>query len=427
MPMLNRQTLNPVFQEVSITALTPGLLEKFTRLWYACPTDLPDLGKTYSAREQGRLEGQAARLLDGLVFEIKHLPRDPKDRQAIQERIQSVVFAFAKTSLGVEDRHLELVKKYHFVEIAREFAQKAREFDASIDSEDIYQASRNVLTMNFLQLILDLPVELTPAVFAYSMLYPYTDNYLDDPSISPNAKKLFNDHLRLRLVGEDMVPMNHSEQAIFDLVKMIENQFDRSHYPQVYENLLAIHLAQTRSLRLHRGLHLGATSPYEVDVLGLSFEKGGMAVVADGCLVAGSLLPIQAEFMYGYGVFTQLIDDLEDLARDRQDGILTLFTHTSRAWKLDAITNQLFNLGTQVFTLMEPFASPVSLEFKELIARCINPLLIDSATQSPAFYNRPYLKNIETHLPFRPAFLAKQRRKLEHQKLSAIKLFDGLI
>ena len=31
--------------------------------------------------------------------------------------------------------------------------------------------------------LLGLPVEVTPAVFAYSMLYPYTDNYLDDPAI----------------------------------------------------------------------------------------------------------------------------------------------------------------------------------------------------------------------------------------------------
>jgi hypothetical protein len=130
--------------------------------------------------------------------------------------------------------------------------------------------------------------------------------------------------------------------------------------------------------------------------------------------------------MYGYGVFTQLMDDLEDLARDRRDGILTLFTQACRAWKLDAMTNQLFNLSTRVFNLMDGFASPESMEFKSLINRCINPLLIDSATQAPACYNRSYLKDLEVYMPFRPFFIARARRKLEHHKISAIKLLDVL-
>jgi hypothetical protein len=267
-----------------------------------------------------------------------------------------------------------------------------------------------------------MPVELTPSIFAYSMLYPYTDNFLDDPSIDLNLKRLFNERLRRRLLGEHQVAMNHCEQAIHRLINMIEDQFERLRYPQVYESLLAIHQAQTKSLRLHQ-----TASPYQTDVLGLSFEKGGMAVVADGCLVAGSLLPIQAEFMYGYGVFTQLMDDLEDLAQDRQDGILTIFSQSARAWQLDAITNQLLHLGTRVFDLIDAFGSPESLEFKTLIFKCIQPLIVDAASQSPASFSRAYLKSLETHLPFRYAFLANQRRKFKRQKITATKLIEALI
>ncbi len=40
--------------------------------------------------------------------------------------------------------------------------------------------------LDVLQLLLGIPVRVTPAIFAYSMLYPYGDNCLDDPAI-PNG------------------------------------------------------------------------------------------------------------------------------------------------------------------------------------------------------------------------------------------------
>jgi hypothetical protein len=67
-----------------------------------------------------------------------------------------------------------------FLEATTAFARMARRFDPAITSAEIYQAARNVWTANFLQLLLGMPVRVTPAIFAYSMLYPYSDNYLDE-------------------------------------------------------------------------------------------------------------------------------------------------------------------------------------------------------------------------------------------------------
>ena len=121
---------------------------------------------------------------------------------------------------------------------------------------------------------------------------PYTDNFLDDPAVPPEAKRAFNERLARRLDGEDLAPTGDRERAVYELVAMIERQFARARHPQVYESLSAIHRAQVRSL----GLLRRAASPYEVDVLGISFEKGGISVLADGYLVAGSLTPAQVEF-----------------------------------------------------------------------------------------------------------------------------------
>ena len=138
----------------------------------------------------------------------------------------------AREALEADECALETLLECGFLEATTEFARMARRFDPAITSEDIYQAGRNVWTANFLQLLLGIPVRVTPAIFAYSMLYPYSDNYLDNPAI-PTATKLgFNARFRTRLAGEPLAPRDRHEQIISDLVGIIEGQFDRARYPR---------------------------------------------------------------------------------------------------------------------------------------------------------------------------------------------------
>ena len=53
----------------------------------------------------------------------------------------------------------------------------ARKFDDDLPIGDIMQAMRNVWISNALQLLFGKEVYYSKANFAYSMLYPYTDNY----------------------------------------------------------------------------------------------------------------------------------------------------------------------------------------------------------------------------------------------------------
>ena len=115
-------------------------------------------------------------------------------------------------------------------------------------------------------------MELSPSILAYSLLYPYTDNYIDDPRISGAAKRAFNERLGRRLAGERLSPAGVKEKAIFKLVAMVEEQYSRNDNPDVFESLLSIHDAQSESLHLLRE----NAAPGEVDVHGLSFYKGGI-------------------------------------------------------------------------------------------------------------------------------------------------------
>jgi hypothetical protein len=253
------------------------------------------------------------------------------------------------------------------------------------------------------------------------MLYPYTDNYLDDASISKLTKLTFNEHFRLRLMGEQIAPENDHERIIFKLVGMIEQQYARFSFPGVYESLLDIHTGQTKSLRLVRP----NAAPGEVDVLGISIEKGGASVMADGYLVSGTLGPAQRLFSFGHGVFAQLLDDLEDVEQDHADGRLTIYSQAAGRWPLDALTNRTFHFGRKVLERLDCFelAEPV----KDLIRRGATSILIDTASRVERFYTPAYLQELEAHSPFRFSFLNKQRKDFARRNGSVVKLIETFV
>jgi hypothetical protein len=322
--------------------------------------------------------------------------------------------------LEADERALDTLLGCGFLEATTEFARMARRFDPAITSEDIYQASRNVWTANFLQLLLGLPVRVTPAIFAYSMLYPYSDNYLDNPALPDATKLAFHERFQLRLSGEPIALRDRHEQIISDLVGIIEGQFDRARYPQIFASLLAIHEAQGKSLRQLRRNQ----APRLLDVLAISFEKGGTSVLTDGYLVAGSLTAEQREYIFGFGVLTQLMDDLEDLPQNLADGFTTIFSQAAGQRSLDAITNRTLHLCARILVRLDRLGAADQAPFKQLITRSVNLLFIDSAGRAGRLYPGRYLRELEAHSPFRFAVLHKRRKQIARRQVSLTRLID---
>ena len=403
--------------------MVSDFLQQYISLWWSCDRSFPNFGITTSLKDQIENEKKLEKLINGLVFQLKDNPQPPKERLAWQERLRPGFREFARIALHLQPSQLDFIELSGMLDANIEFVRMARKFDPGIPGENIYQAGRNVMTSNFFQLLLGLPVVVTPSIFAYSMLYPYTDNYLDDPMISKVTKQTFNQRFLNRLQGKTVQLENPHEEIIDNLVQMIEGQWDRSQYPQVYENLLAIHAAQGSSM----GLTLPGASPFELDVLGISFEKGGTSVLADGYLVAGNLTPEQAKLMFGYGAFAQLIDDLEDIEQDFREGRMTIFSQTASHWPLDRLTNQVFSFGREILGNLTAFHSPSVSALGELISHSIDPLLIDTVGRAGKYYSKGYLHEIEQNFSFRFSFLRKQREKLSRQKIDFRKIIDAMI
>jgi hypothetical protein len=245
------------------------------------------------------------------------------------------------------------------------FVETAKTFDPALQIEDVYQALRNAWIMNSLQMYFNLDVKYHDSLFAYSMIYPYMDNYLDDVSLSLEEKLVMIEKLRDGLEGLGFTPGNRNEEKISLLIKMIEAEYDREKFPGVYQSLLAIFNAQLRSLTQQKG----HTLPFEGDILDLSFEKGGTSVLADGYLVSGKLEEQQANFCFGFGAFLQLADDIQDLVMDQKNDHATIFSLPAGKYSLDNLANKLLNFIAETVDAKLDEKDPSAKSLKELILR----------------------------------------------------------
>jgi hypothetical protein len=358
--------------------------------WWETDCAPPLLGPPVPRRQQKENAREAARLIDELADAIERCPEGDDERRRWRDELQARVRRFGAERLGWPEGYHSLLFADEFFDATRSFVRAARAFDPAVRADDVLQALRNVWIANSLQMLLDQPVRLSPAVFGYSMLYPWTDNYLDDARVPREAKASFNDALTRRLAGEPCAPRNRHEREVFELVAMIEGEHTRAARPEVYESLLAIQRAQAASLRQQQ-----AVAPYEVDLLGLSVEKGGASLLADAWLVAGALQPAEAEFAFGYGVFLQLLDDLQDVRRDREASHMTVFSQPAGHWPLDRLASRLYRLIGRVVDESPRFAALRYDDRLDLIRRNCTLLLVGAVAENAELFSRPFTTALE--------------------------------
>ncbi len=404
-------------RETQVGGLARELLTECEEAWWAGSSALPDVGRTFSRAEQQARERELVHLVDQLLAELRNPPTSAGERESVERRLTLSGRAFARSSLGVDDAHMDLLLQGGFTPCAREFAQRARRFAPAMSFEDIVQASRNIWTVNGLQMMLGLPLRVTPSAFGYSMLYPYTDNLLDDPAISEEEKSRVNERFGRRVCGDALEPESDHERALWALFAEIESEHIRAAAPRVYESLEVIHRAQTRSVLLMRR----DEPPYAIDVLGISLEKGGASVLADGYLVGSDLTRSQAGLFFGLGALLQLADDLQDVNEDARSGTLTVFSQAARRWPLDRLTNRLLQFRAFVLA-RRPDDAPGVAQLGDLMRGASLQLTLGAVGAAPELFTREYVRRIESFSPFRFRALVRQRARLERHQVSFLGL-----
>ena len=248
------------------------LVRDHARLWHAVSDAPSPAKKIYGRSEKRAAEKELSEIVAGLSSEQTRTAF--LDGSLDASRLEAVAAGLRpafKRLLRLVGLPLEAVYDARFIDSTRRFIQAARDFDPGLSLDSAYQALRNVWIMNSLQFDLGLPVEHTDAVFAYSMVYPYLDNMLDDAREAEAGKLAFVSRLRSWLEGGADPAVSPGEEKLVSLVRLIERRFPRPEFPGVYRSLLAIYNAQVKSLLQQRP----EAAPSLEDILAISLEKGG--------------------------------------------------------------------------------------------------------------------------------------------------------
>jgi len=376
--------------------------------WNSCGVLRAENGPRFSPAEQQRKEDAYDQALRTVEREAKQASRSGSEHTAAQRRIVAVFPPFASIALGLEDDAVNLLT-HGFLPIGTEFAQWTRRFDRNLTMADTIQACRNAWTVCGIQPLLGDRMQMTPSILGYSLLYPYSDNYLDSERISTSRKLEFSARFRDRLCGLPLAPRDRHESAVWAMVRLIEEEFPRPRFPRVYESLLAIHQSQENSMaQLKRSPR--ASDP---ELLRLSCAKGGTSVLADACLSHGSLSDHEARFAFDWGVLLQLGDDLQDVRDDLKHGAATLFSRAAAAagLPLDHLVRQLLAFSEKVANQIDqlPDGDPA---LKRLLRMSWRSLILMAVARSHRLFSHQFLAEFEPASPFRFEFLRARHKKL---------------
>jgi len=397
-------------------------VEQTIGVWRGCAGDLRHGLPQFSTGEQRKREKAYDDGLRAVQREARKAPHNANERLQTRQRIVAVFPRFAAIALGLEGEAIQLLTD-GFLPAGTQLAKWARSYDPTLSHEDTIQACRNAWTACGLQSLLGEPMAITPSILGYSLLYPYSDNFLDQEMVSTADKLRFSVRFRLRLEGHEPVADRRREAAVWAMVQLIEQQYSRVQFPQVFDCLLAIHRAQEQSIAQ---LRCGSLSDDE-EVLRISCAKGGASVLADACLVRGSLGDDESRFAFEWGALLQLGDDLQDVRDDLRNGSSTLFTRTVVEGKpLDSLVTQLLNLSQHVATGMDQLpCSDATL--RELLRMSWRSLIVMAVANVSEYFTPQFLETLECCSPFRFDFLRKRSKRFLGQKGLYAILFDAFV
>ena len=144
--------------------------------------------------------------------------------------------------------------------------------------------------------------------------------------------------------------------------------------------------------------------------------------MADGYLVAGRLTEAEEQALFGYGVYLQLLDDIQDIKEDSEAKTRTIFSCAADS-NLDKFVNKTIHFGRKALDEMYCFKGSQIGSFLKLMNRSIETMVIESVGMNEQHYSREYLAKLEGQSPLRFDFVRKKRSQSKSQRFSLFKKY----
>ncbi len=281
-----------------------------------------------------------------------------------------------------------------------EFLYKAREFDKDLTVTDIGQAVRNYIVYMMFKELNHIDRNFSQACFGYSMLYPFTDNYIDNINLSTKEKTLYNNIIRDKIIGKDVKTQSMHQSKTCMLLDFIESEYARSSDTSIYTLLLMMLEAQEISMTKQKENQLS-----EQERLHISIYKGGLSVLIDRYLINKPLTEEDMIFYLSFGFFLQLADDLLDIAEDIKAGSNTIFTSDTSSHYLESLINKLITYVNHLFGSYHA----MNHDFKDFVLKNCYFLILYGVSENKELLTPAYFHQLEKYFPLHFSYLATIR------------------
>lgn len=336
-------------------------------------------------------------IFDDFQKQVKCYPRLPfrrkKWKQAMVELINTVIFN--ETVIGIH-KALDLRELDAFQEELKEFLRHVRRFAPELSLDEIGQALRNYIVYAMFKVIHRDSTGFCRAGFGYSMLYPFTDNYIDSKSNTPEEKSEYNKIIRDKIDGREVNPRTDHQRKTCELLDAIETVYSRNVGSSAF--LLLGMMLEAQEISIRQQKKEGFLD--ENDRLNISLYKGGISVLIDRFFVNKELNDEEMILYLGLGFFLQLADDLQDISEDSRQGYQTLLTLDLSPGEEERVVNKLLNF---VHNTMGIFQAENDT-FKNFVLVNCYQLIFTSVIGSREYFSGEYIDKIERYLPVDTGF-----------------------
>jgi len=360
--------------------------------WFMARDTFPDFFADISpdTKQHNKLYLNSA--TDDFQKQIQSFPRLPIGRKKWKQKTLRLLsdVLYNETIIGLHHTMKPPVID-DFVEEIFEFMRQVRSFAPELTFTDIGQAVRNYIVYAMFKKIHDETSGFNLAAFGYSMLYPFTDNYIDNTKCTPKEKQAYNRIIRDKLQGLPVHPENEYQAKTCKLLQTIEAEYPKEKKTGANQLLLMMLEAQEYSLR-QQSKELPLSMEQRMDI---SVYKGGISVLIDRFFVNKEIQEKDLIFYLGFGFFLQLADDLQDIKEDSEQGHSTLFTMDLNNVHKEKVVNKLLHFLHQI---MDDYEADND-SFKNFILSASYLLVFSSVAGSREFFSTEYLDRIENYLP----------------------------
>jgi len=384
-------------------------LHKIKDAWLAAPDTFPDFLTEISTETKTQNEQYIQTVSEDFQKQLKSFPMNAKrrgkwkqkmigmlDHVLSEETIIGVHYAMDQQSLGTFQNEL------------KDFLIHARKFAPELSIEEIGQAIRNYVVYAMFNEMNQIRPGFNMAGFGYSMLYPFTDNYIDNPQCSDRDKIQYNQIIRDKIAGKEVHPESMHQQKTCELLSAIESEYPRDSDSTIFTLLSLMLEAQEDSLRQQtKGASLSLS-----ERLDISLYKGGISVLIDRFFVKKEITEDDLDFYLGFGFFLQLADDLQDIREDSRAGHQTIMTIDVRSGYEEKTANKMLHFVHQILEAYQPENDI----FKNFVLNNCYQLICFAIVGSREFFSQEYLENLEKYLPVTYPFLGKMSRKQNNNK-----------